>query len=336
MQKISLLIGVATILALTAFLVFEGPVSTETNDSELEFNEFNAKYKKHYNSLSDKALRFSVFKDNLNLIRTHNKKQAPSYTLGINEFSDLTFEEFKAFYLTEFNHSHTKEHCHEDRQKNKQSPDQLDWNALGKVQKVKNQASCGSCWAFSAIGAIESAHAISGGELPNLSEQELVDCSTEYGNGGCNGGFMHWGFNYILDHNIHESEEYPYTATDDQCQVPEIGEGKFEIHGCMKAMPSIEGLVSAISTNPVSVAFAVQDDFRFYKDGVYNPENCPGQINHGVLAFGYDNKADIPFFNVKNSWGQNWGDQGYFKISQGKGKGTCSMAGNGYNYYPIA
>ena len=336
MQKISLFIGVVTILALTTILMFEGQISTEDNDYVVEFTKFNSKFNKDYNSLKDKALRFSVFKDNLDLVRNHNKKDSTSYTLGINQFADLTFEEFKAFYLTEFNPSLVKDHCQENQKQNKKIPDSVDWNQQGKVQKVKNQAACGSCWAFSAVAAVESAHAISNGVLPDLSEQELVDCSKNYENGGCFGGFMHWAFNYILDQNINESKDYPYTASDNECRIPEIGKGKFEIKKCVKAEASVVGLANAISVSPVAVAFAVQDDFRFYTDGVYNPENCNGDANHGVLAFGYDNKSDLPFYNVKNSWGDNWGDQGFFKISQGTNLGTCSIAGNGYNYYPIA
>ena len=336
MTKLALFLGLATVAVMTGLLL-SSDSGADVGVYEAEFAKFNALHGKKYSSMADRALRFEIFKANFDLISAHNADSTASYTLEVNKFADLTFDEFKAFYLSEMPAGrHQKEHCAEGVVRG-DKPDAVDWNKEGKVQKVKNQAACGSCWAFSAVGAIESAIAIGKKvDLPDLAEQELVDCSTDYGNGGCNGGFMHWGFNYVLDNNITAGADYEYTAEDGECRTEEIGKGKFEINGCVKADPSIDGLAEAIAVNPTSVAFAVQNDFRFYKEGVYNPASCPGQINHGVLAFGYDSKAQIPYYFVKNSWGTNWGDKGLFKISFGKGRGTCSIAGNGYNYYPVA
>ncbi len=322
-------------LAVTGFLLMsDSGVGNRAN--ETAFAAFTAKYGKTYASFADREHRLRVFQQNLELIEKHNSEGNSDYTLAVNQFADLTWDEFKNYYLSEMPLSSLKkDHCQEDESTGA-FPDEKDWNKEGKVQRVKNQASCGSCWAFSAVGAIESALAIKNGALPDLAEQELVDCSGEYGNEGCGGGFMHWAFNYVLDHNINDGKDYEYTAEDGNCRTDEIGKGKTEINGCVKAEASVHGLAEAISKSPVAVAFAVQNDFRFYKSGVYNPASCPGQINHGVLAFGYDNKAEIPYYFVKNSWGTAWGDKGFFKISQGKGRGTCSIAGNGYNYYPLA
>lgn len=335
MNKLNLVLGAAALLALTGFLLVSDS-GVDSRAHEAAFAAFNSRYGKTYASFADREHRLRVFKQNFELIEKHNAKGTADYTLEVNQFADLTWEEFKNYYLSEMPAGRSsKDHCHEEVSFGA-LPDKKDWNQEGKVQKVKNQAACGSCWAFSAVGAIESALAIKNGKLPDLAEQELVDCSSDYGNGGCNGGFMHWGFNYVLDHNINDSKDYEYTAQDGECRTDEIGKGKTEISGCVKAEATVQGLAEAISKNPVSVAFAVQNDFRFYKTGVYNPESCPGQINHGVLAFGYDNKAELPYYFVKNSWGTAWGDKGLFKIAQGTGKGTCSIAGNGYNYYPLA
>lgn len=335
MSKLALLLGAATILALTGFLLTTDS-GVDQSAYEAAFAKFNAQYGKVYSSLSDRALRFEIFKSNFDLIQSHNADASKSYTLEVNKFADLTFDEFKSYYLAEMPvGAKGKDHCVE-RVQTGVRPDTRNWNALGKVQVVKNQAACGSCWAFSAVGAIESAIAIKGNPLPNLAEQELVDCSTDYGNGGCNGGFMHWGFNYVLDHNINTQAAYAYTAEDGTCRTDEIGQGAFAINGCIRAEPSVNGLADAIALSPVAVAFSVQNDFRFYKNGIYQPSSCPGQINHGVLAFGYDSVAPIPYYFVKNSWGTNWGDNGLFKIAFGVGAGTCSIAGNGYNYFPLA
>lgn len=334
MNKLALFLGAATLVALTGFLMMSDNGSTPSLHQDA-FESFAVNFGKSYTSMADRALRFQVFKSNFDLIEAHNRDASATYTLEVNQFADLTFAEFSAYYLSDMDDSVlSKDHCAESSFLGA-CPDSVDWNKEGKVQKVKNQAACGSCWAFSAIGAVESAIAISKKtDLPTLSEQELVDCSNDYGNEGCNGGFMHWGFNYILDNNINDSKDYEYTAQDGECQTDSIGKGKTEINGCVKAVASIDGLAEALAVTPVAVAFAVQNDFRFYKSGVYNPVSCPGQINHGVLAYGFDAKATVAFFRVKNSWGTAWGNQGFFDIAFGTEKGTCSIAGNGYNYYP--
>lgn len=334
MNKLALILGAATLVALTGFALLATDGSAP-NLHQTAFDAFNARFGKTYTTQADRALRFEVFKANFDLIEAHNANPSATYTLEVNKFADLTFEEFSAFYLSEVSDDKLgKDKCSDSRP-TYFHPEEVDWNKEGKVHAVKNQAACGSCWAFSAVGAIESAIAITKKvEVPSLAEQELVDCSRDYGNEGCNGGFMHWAFNYVLDHNINDDKDYEYTASDGECRTDDIGVGKTEINGCVHTVPSIEGLAEAIAVTPVSVAFAVQNDFRFYKSGVYNPSSCPGQINHGVLAFGYNTKNEIPYYFVKNSWGTNWGDNGLFKIAFGTGRGTCSIAGNGYNYYP--
>ena len=211
----------------------------------------------------------------------------------------------------------------------------VDWNAAGKVQVVKNQASCGSCWAFSANGGLESAYAIYKDELPNLSEQELVDCTKDYGNYGCNGGLMSYSYDYILEHNINTSADYPYRAVEGRCKDIS-GKGAHGLKGCVQVQQDVFAVVKALRKQPVPIAFYVQSDFFSYSGGIYNPDSCAGHPNHAVLAYGFhfDKDANQSYFMVKNSWGAGWGDKGHFKIVMGKGKGTCSLAGTEWNYYP--
>jgi C1A family cysteine protease len=336
MSKIAFLIGATALVALTGFLMLSDDGAAPVANAE-HFDAFNAQFGKKYSSMADRALRFKIFQANYDLITAHNQDASATYTLEVNQFADLTFEEFSAYYMSDMSGAQgSKDHCEDpEAPLFSHRPEGVDWVKAGKVQKVKNQGACGSCWAFSAIGAVESAISITKKvDLPDLSEQELVDCSTEYGNEGCGGGLMNWAFDYILDHNINDSKDYPYKARNGNCRTDEIGTGKTEINGCVRVTPSVEGLADAIAITPIAVAFAVQNDFRFYKTGVYNPSSCPGQINHGVLAVGYCTKSDIPNYYVKNSWGTGWGDKGFFRIAFGTGRGTCSIAGNGYNYYP--
>jgi C1A family cysteine protease len=339
MSKIAFLIAAVTLTALTGFLLLTDQ-EFSFDFSVNQFEAFNVRYNKTYSSMADRALRHQIFQANYDLIIAHNRNPSVTYTLELNQFADLTFEEFEAYYLTEIHGADSsKTHCQSPTKPRVVRPDNIDWVSRGKVQRAKNQGACGSCWAFSAIGAVESALAIKAGDSSplDLSEQELVDCSTGYGNKGCRGGLMNSAFDYILDRNINLAHDYPYKERDGNCMTDDIGQGKFEISGCIRADRSIDGLVDAIATTPVSVAFSVQDDFRFYKGGVYNPKSCCGRINHGVLAVGFDSKGGsegVPYFLVKNSWGGDWGDNGFFRIAFGTGRGTCSIAGNGYNYYP--
>ena len=344
MKNLLMILGGVTAIALLATLYTTMPKQSQLSSDKLahgRFSAFKAQYSKSYNSVDEHLYRFKVFQDNLELIESHNAKPNETYTLAANEFADLTFAEFKSKYLGYLpsDPSVMAAKCEKNETRSINAPDQVNWSSAGKVQDVKNQGNCGSCWAFSAIGAIESAWAIKNGddgEIPNLSEQELVDCSNPYGNEGCNGGLMDTSFDYVFEHHINTSKDYPYAARNQPCQTSRLGEGKTTIEGCVKANPTVDGLIEAISLQPVSVAFHVTNTFMFYHGGVYNPLWCWGEPNHGVLAVGYDKTAAKPHFIVKNSWGSSWGEKGYFRIVFGKETGTCKIAGSGANYYPLA
>ena len=306
--------------------------------SSIEFQQFRSTYNKSYTTIEDLTYRFKIFRYNLKMIEEHNAK-GESYTMGINQFGDLTYEEFADKYLSTMKDD-PESKCDKmsnDDYTNVQDADNVDWVALGKVQDVKNQEQCGSCWAFSAVGALESAYAIyKNVELPNLSEQELVDCSLTYGNNGCGGGLMNLAFDYILDNKLNTEEDYPYTARNQNCKGDKKGQGSYSLKSCVKVEPNTQGLTKALTLQPVSVALHAGFSLMFYSGGVYDPWLCSGQANHAVLAVGFDLTAKKPFYKVKNSWGSGWGEKGYFKIAVGKKpEGVCKIAGNGYNYYPV-
>jgi cathepsin H len=336
MKTLVLILGGITALALLATL-YSSPKSDASaiSSDHAKFQEFKQRHSRLYSSLNEQLYRFQVFQANLRVIDEINADPRNTYSAAVNQFADMTFEEFSAYYLTNMP-TVSEGKCTDHPSLGDHIPDSVNWYEVGKVQEPKNQATCGSCWAFSANGAVESALAIKNGKLLNLSEQELVDCSKPYGNNGCNGGLMNLAFDYILDHKIHNDQEYPYAGREQHCKTDDLGEGSYSIRGCVKANPTIDGLVEAIAIQPVSVAFHVTSAFMFYYKGIYNPWFCIGEPNHGVLAVGYNRTNRIPFYYVKNSWGGSWGENGFFRIAMGKDKGTCKIAGNGYNYYPLA
>lgn len=308
------------------YMLYEAP---ETDATYLKaFLDHKRRYNKTYTSKDTMKYRFEVFSQNMEFIRRHNSKIS-SFECGENQFTDMTFEEFKSKYLSQ------EPMLNEIKTANigPEVKGSADWRVKGKVSQVKNQASCGSCWAFSSTGSLESAYAIFKDVSIEFSEQELVDCSRSYGNHGCMGGLMSYSFEYIKKNKIGKEQDYPYNGTDGICRAKKEGE-RYEVTGYSILSPiDVTGLSTALEKQPVSVAIEVQQDFMHYKSGVYVNDHCGTHLNHGVLVVGYDTEKEIPYFIIKNSWGTTWGDEGYILMKVGQGSGTCGIANN-WDVYP--
>jgi len=218
------------------------------------------------------------------------------------------------------------------------APDAIDWtNQNGKsyVTPVKNQGQCGSCWAFSTTGSIESRSAIkngqTGSDITPLSEQQLVDCSGSYGNEGCNGGLMDDAFKYVeASGGLCSESEYKYTARDGTCKSSTCGTKYDPIttYTDVKA-DSSTSLQAAVAEGPVSIAIeADQSAFQFYSGGILDG-TCGTRLDHGVLAVGYGSESGSDYWKVKNSWGTSWGMEGYVLIcrdcNKNGNKGECGI-----------
>jgi len=202
------------------------------------------------------------------------------------------------------------------------------------VTPVKNQGQCGSCWAFSTTGSLEGAWAISKGKLVSLSEQNLVDCSSSYGNDGCDGGLMDQAFDYIIaNKGIDTEDSYKYTARDGNCKFNKNTIGATLTKYTDVTAQSETALQSAIMKQPISVAIdASHSSFQFYSSGVYFESRCSAtQLDHGVTAVGYGTSSSA-YYIVKNSWGTDWGMQGYILMSRNKNN-NCGIAT--MSCYPI-
>ena len=335
---------ILSVIALTgAALFFVSQTSTTKTQVEdgltIEaFSNFRITHQKNYVSAQELQYRYSVFSQNLAMIEKHNADSSQTYKLGVNSFSDLTYEEFKAKYLGHNNNLEGSAKCEKtgDDSMIYGEDKEVDWVKKGVVHAVKNQGQCGSCWAFATTAALESAYAIFKGEKgSDLAEQELVDCSTDYQNNGCGGGLMSFAYDYILDHGIHDSKDYPYKAVDQTCVADDTPGTVHHITGCRQVPKGVQNIVTAARKQPIAVAFYVQEDFFQYHSGVYNPKGCKSNPNHAVTVVGFKLDAKVPYLSVKNSWGNSWGLAGFFQIAIGTGNGTCNIGGHDWNYYPV-
>ncbi|KAK4756882.1 hypothetical protein SAY87_007009 [Trapa incisa] len=296
----------------------------------LSFARFAYRYGKWYETAEEMKLRFEIFSDNLKLIRSTNKKGL-SYTLAVNQFADWSWEEFRKHRLG------AAQNCSATMRGNHKLTDAVvpntkDWRDEGIVSPVKNQGHCGSCWTFSTTGALEAAYHQAFGKGISLSEQQLVDCASAFNNFGCHGGLPSQAFEYIkFNGGLDTEEAYPYIGKDGSCKFTTENVGIKVIDSINITLGAEDELKHAVAVvRPVSVAFEVVSGFRFYKSGVYTSATCgntPTDVNHAVLAVGYGIEIGVSYWLIKNSWGENWGDKGYFKMELGKnmcGIATCA------------
>ena len=323
-----MVLGLAVVLLWTSGVAFSQQMNEWHN-----FQIFQKIFDKNYNSIEDYVYRFEVFRKNLNVIVQHNLEKGNNFTMNINKFTDLTDYEFKNKFISGFKkdkNAMTK--CRAFSSTGSELPDFVDWRNEGAVTQVKDQGQCGSCWSFSATGAMEGAWAIFKKVLISLSEQQLVDCSKKYGNLGCNGGIMDKAFSYAIDNSMCGEEDYPYVATSNTSCKSSMCEKIVTISDCVDIQSNNQlNLKEAVALNgPVSIAIEADTRvFQFYSGGVITSTSCGTNLDHGVLIVGYGVENGIKYWLVKNSWSETWGDNGYVKILRSDSTndpGICGIA----------
>jgi len=315
--------------AIIGYVAFGGHTEEEYWAGWQKFLALESARERHnlYSSQAEHNKRFEIFKENMDKIKKHNEG-GHSWTMGITQFSDMTPQEFKDYVACgTFKHKQSKI-VHEASAGLVNTTASIDWVAKGAVTPVKNQGSCGSCWAFSTTGAIEGRYFVAKGELNSLSEQDLVDCSTQ--NSGCNGGLMDYAFDFVEGNNgLCSEDDYPYTA---------FAHWRCKEDGCSKEDPitdyqdvaaSTAALESACNNGPVAIAIeADQNSFQQYRGGVLTAK-CGVSLDHGVLLVGYGTDGSDDYWKVKNSWGEDWGESGYIRLCRNcnanDGKGQCGL-----------
>tara|TARA_B100001564_G_C20648557_1_gene675708 strand:- start:515 stop:1723 length:1209 start_codon:yes stop_codon:yes gene_type:complete len=330
-------------------------LKSNKDDSKINYVEFAKKRQDKY----------KTFETNLKLISDYNNNGDETCVLELNKFTDevdisiipndlmLMNEPLKhnnfsierkiraiaKFILNPFRHFN----------KYKNLPEKLVWEN-DVLSEVKNQGNCGSCWAFSSTSAIESYMRINNYTVDRLSEQQLVDCSKE--NNGCEGGLMHLAFDYCIQNNgLVSNDDYTYVAEGQLCAIDcndqclpgnHSFNGEYYLNVIGSNITSYEyilprsmlDIMASLQNGPIAIALdASSFIFRFYKKGVIDiPSRMSEQINHAVLLTGYDRDENGTYWIIQNSWGKDWGDNGFVKLRARDGDGV--LLSQVYGVYP--
>ncbi|KAK4423899.1 Vignain [Sesamum alatum] len=331
--------GRALLVSVLVAVVFGLAKSIEFTEKDLASDEnlwnLYERWRSHHTvsrDLTEKQKRFNVFKANVQHIHKVNQMDKP-YKLKLNKFADMTNLEFRNSYSSKIKHHRMLRGSRASTgfmyEKADNLPASIDWRKQGAVTAIKNQGNCGSCWAFSTVVGVEGINKIKTGNLVSLSEQELVDCEKD--NDGCNGGLMENAYEFIKKQGGLTTENvYPYKATDGSCDAAKMNAPVVRIDG-HEGVPenNEEALMKAVANQPVSVAIdASGSNMQFYSEGVYTGD-CGTELDHGVGLVGYGTTVDgTKYWTVKNSWGTEWGEQGYIRLQRDIDavEGLCGIA----------
>ncbi|CAN8231865.1 unnamed protein product [Cochlearia groenlandica] len=347
------------LLIASAFIAVSAAISGETEDAfdnpirqvvpkesdehllnaEHHFSLFKSKYEKAYATKEEHDRRFRVFRANLRRARRHQLLD-PSAEHGVTQFSDLTPKEFRRRFLG----LKRRLRLPTDTQTapilpTSDLPEEFDWREQGAVTPVKNQGSCGSCWSFSAVGALEGAHFLATKKLVSLSEQQLVDCDHECDpeqanscDSGCGGGLMNNAFEYTLKSGgLMKEEDYPYTGHDNTaCKFDKNAIAAKVSNFSVVSADEDQIAANLVTHGPLAIAINAMW-MQTYIGGVSCPYVCSKSQDHGVLLVGFGSAGyapirlkEKPYWIIKNSWGSMWGEHGYYKICRGR-HNICGM-----------
>nr|PVC49763.1 cysteine protease precursor TacP [Theileria orientalis] len=312
---------------------------------------FNAKYHRVYKYDKDRRERFVNFRDSY--LEVKEQRGTEMYTKGINRFSDLSEKEFYQMFkpvkvptfeklpsssllLSRLDNPTYLKHLKlakgtDDLDLSKLNGEDLDWRKAKTVSQVKDQGDCGGCWAFATVGSVESFYLTHKDVVYSLSEQELLDCDPN--SFGCNGGFPESALNYVRRYGLASANDLPFVGHDKKCSVPDVKKVKISDYYVFKGKNIMN---KSLVVTPTVTFMGVSPEFTKYQGGVYNGV-CADKLNHAVLLVGegYDEKLKTRYWVVKNSWGTDWGEDGYFRLQRtDEGSDMCGILDTGF--YPFS
>ncbi|CAI8023144.1 Silicatein [Geodia barretti] len=318
------------VLGLILFGVVQALVPPPTLSHAEEWQMWKTQHGKSYGSVREELERHLVWLANREYINAHNQNSHIfGFTLAMNHLGDITNAEYNEMYMTYRPGGRNTTKMHDASQYSGNLPESVDWRTNNAVTSIKDQGYCGASYAFSAVGALEGANALATGTLISLSEQNIIDCSIPYGNHGCKGGNMYDAFLYMVANDgIDTTDSYPYKAKQMSCSYTESGRGATTSGSVAIESGNENDLQSAVAyIGPVAVAVDAQSNaFRYYKSGVYSSTQCSSStLTHAMVVTGYGTYSGTPYYLVKNSYGANWGMNGYILMARNK-YNQCGIA----------
>jgi len=300
------------------------------NEDELVFQSFVNQYNKVYPTSDEYFKRLNIFSENLVRINNLNKDSEVNggATFNITKFSDYTPQEFKNIFLNSLVKGVRPRHRDVLELPGSGVPDTFDWKSQGKITPVKDQGQCGSCWAFSVTENIESvwliAKSIDASSFSPLAPQQIVDCDSS--DGGCNGGDPPTAYAYVISAGGMEPEkDYPYKAEDETCRFKKA-DVTVTISGwkyATKTKNEAQMKEAVATVAPLSICVDAEP-WQSYYGGIMTARQCGNSLDHCVQISGYDTSASTPYWSVRNSWGSDWGENGYIRLAYGTN--TCGLA----------
>lgn len=331
------LITITTVLALSSLYLLHSSSQFDSIDQiQSLWQSWKSQYNKAYDTRLEELHRFKIFSKNVERITTHNSKPDETFSMALNQFGDLTMNEFnqKIRCLGTNKAGGPDMECPSSPIPEANacplfpntSATSWDWVAKGVVTAVKNQGECGSCWAFGATGALEGQYALQKGLLLSFSEQYLMDCDTTCES--CEGCFDSVAMQFVATNGIVAEQLYPYKGVDEPCKVPK-GVPLIKVNKGVNCVTKrdYEQMKSALTVTPLAISVEADgSSWQFYSGGIIT-KDCGSAINHNVLLVGFD--TNQTYWKVKNSWGPNWGEAGYVRIaidpSSNEGNGNCGV-----------
>lgn len=326
--------GFLSIVLLSLTCASVGALFTELTHSHVyDFEQYIKDFGKVYESEEEYNTRKAIFEENVLIIKEHNTNVGSSYKRGVNRFTDMHMKEFRQLLgfkrsdVPTTNQISYRDHRASlpDHTLNSKIPTNVNWTAVDGVESpVKNQGSCGSCWIFSSVETIESVISLDTGKLPILSEQVYVSCTPNPdecgGKGGCQGGTNPIVYNYVMENGVYLESSYPYTSgvngTDGECIQSDFKPVGGITNYVLLPKNEEQPLLEATAQQPVGISLDAST-FKDYSSGVMDFSSCGSEINHAVVASGYGTEEDgTEYWWVRNSWGPDWGLNGYIKLAR--------------------
>ncbi|XP_060531329.1 procathepsin L-like [Cylas formicarius] len=316
-------------------------VNVVLSSTSTKWYNFKLKYGKRYATHQEEQYRFSVFRKNLQKIAKRNRQYElglSGHKLGVNKFADLDRFDFGPKTDTAYTQiANNTTHSIFKIPSLAEIPTEIDWRKLGAVTPVQDQGSCSSCWSFAITGALEAQYFLKHNRLVPLSKQNLVDCGKLYARGlnGCNGaGVPVLSYYYIRDYGIESEADYPYEAVERDCRadaskaLTRVSDYVMIPANDEEAMKAAVGLVG-----PISVTIDMRDLY-LYQGGIFESDDCLKEVgsgDHAMLIVGYGSDNGVDYWLVKNSFGVDFGEEGYVRMRRGINQ--CGIAT--YANYPV-